>query len=214
MNNDMRQDGASVIITQITELSRNRSKVYIDYEFAFVLYKGELHMYHLQEGSEISEENYQDIVTKVLPQRAKLRTMNLLQKRSYTEYQLRKKLEEGFYPAEIIDLAVEYVKHFHYVDDLQYAKDYLNYHEGNKPKKRMERDLIEKGVSKDVIYEAFVSWEDESGQDEKEMICKLLEKKKYHTDFAVKEKQKLYGYLVRKGYSRELVQEVMGKFYL
>ena len=41
-------------VTRIEELSKSRSKVYIDEQFAFVLYKGELRLYHLREGEEIA----------------------------------------------------------------------------------------------------------------------------------------------------------------
>ena len=48
-----------MLVTQVTELSKSRSKVYIDQEFAFVLYKGELRLYHIKEGQQLSEEDYQ-----------------------------------------------------------------------------------------------------------------------------------------------------------
>ena len=92
-----------MVVTQISEVSKSRCKVYIDQEFAFVLYKGELRLYKLAEGKEIAQKTYDELMNIVLPKRAKLRAMNLLQKRSYTEKQLRDKLKEGFYPEKIMD---------------------------------------------------------------------------------------------------------------
>ena len=112
-----------MLVTQVTELSKSRSKVYIDQEFAFVLYKGELRLYHIKEGQQLSEEDYRTIMQEVLPKRAKLRAMNLLQGREYTTAQLRTKLQQGFYPTEIIEQAIAYVAGFHYIDDLRYAVD-------------------------------------------------------------------------------------------
>ena len=68
-----------MLVTQVTELSKSRSKVYIDQEFAFVLYKGELRLYHIKESEELRPEDYRTIMQEVLPKRAKLRAMNLLQ---------------------------------------------------------------------------------------------------------------------------------------
>ena len=34
-------------VTKIEDLDKKRSKVYLDEEFAFVLYKGELSQYHI-----------------------------------------------------------------------------------------------------------------------------------------------------------------------
>ena len=44
-----------MVVTRVEELSRSRSKVYIEEEFAFVLYKGELRLYHVRQGEELSQ---------------------------------------------------------------------------------------------------------------------------------------------------------------
>ena len=46
-----------MLVTQVTEVTKSRSKVYIDQEFAFVLYKGELRLYEIEEGKELKENN-------------------------------------------------------------------------------------------------------------------------------------------------------------
>ncbi|MBQ6695465.1 MAG: regulatory protein RecX [Lachnospiraceae bacterium] len=199
-----------MIVTQITELTKSRSKVYIDQEFAFVLYKGELRLYHVAEGKEITQKDYEEITKVVLPKRAKLRAMNLLQKRAYTEKQLADKLKEGGYPEEIAEIAMEYVKSFRYIDDLQYAMDYLNCYAERKSIKKIEMDLMQKGISRAIWKQALVAWEEEGGgQDEMTMIKELLQKKHYSSDMDVKEKRKIYGFLLRKGYSAEAVMEAM-----
>ncbi len=199
-----------MIVTQIIELSKNRSKVYIDQEFAFVLYKGELRLYHLTEGSVIKEEDYLEITQTVLPKRAKLRAMNLLQKRTYTEKQLRDKLKEGFYPEEILEEAISYVKSFHYVDDEQYALDYLTYNEERKSLRQIEQELYQKGISKELWSKTLSLWEGNGGkQDESEMISALLEKKHYHAECDLKTKQKIYGFLLRKGFTSEAISRAM-----
>lgn len=199
-----------MIVTQVTELSKSRSKVYIDQEFAFVLYKGELSLYHVAEGREIAKKDYEEIIYTVLPKRARLRAMNLLQKRSYTEKQLTDKLKEGWYPPVIIEEAIAYVKSFHYIDDLQYAADYISCYEGRKSLKKIEQDLLQRGISREVLQEALRSWEENGGsQDEMSMILELLEKKHYSCNCDIKEKRRIYASLLRKGYSAEQVQEAM-----
>ncbi len=199
-----------MIITQILQISKSRSKVYIDGEFVFVLYKGELRLYHLQEGTEIRTQDYDEIMNIVLPKRAKLRAMNLLQKRTYTEKQLRDKLTEGSYPMEILDQAIDYVKSFHYIDDYQYALDYITYNSERKSIKQIELDLHQKGITRDIILKAYTEWKEMNGeQNESEMIRKLLEKKNYKKDCDIKEKQKIYSFLLRKGYSAEKIRYEM-----
>lgn len=199
-------------VTQIMELSKSRSKVYIDQEFAFVLYKGEFRLYHIREGEEITEEDYRMIMEEVLPKRAKLRAMNLLKSREYTTAQLRNKLQQGFYPETVIEQALEYVASFHYTDDLRYALDYITYHESSRSRRRIEQDLQTKGIARETIEKAWLQWQEQGGtQDEQAMIRSLLTKKHYdpeQTDY--KEQQKIYAFLMRKGFSADQVRKAMG----
>jgi len=200
-------------VTQVVELSKSRSKVYIDQEFAFVLYKGELRLYHVREGEEIVEEDYRTIIEEVLPKRAKLRAMNLLQKREYTTAQLHTKLKQGFYPEEAIAEALAYVESYHYTDDLRYAVSYITYHENDKSRLRIERDLQTKGIDRETIARAWEQWEADGGsRDEEAMIRSLLEKRNYFgKSVDSKEWNKTYAFLLRKGFPAEKIRRVMGE---
>lgn len=198
-------------ITRIEELNKTRCKVYIEQEFAFVLYKGELRLYKVKEGEDLNEEAYNTIMTEVLPKRAKLRAMNLLQKREYTTSQLRDKLKQGFYPASVLEEALDYVASFHYVDDLRYATDYIRCNEQSRSRKRIEQDLQNKGISKDMISRAWMEWEEQGGeQDEEAMIRKLLAKRGYDSDTAdYSRRQREAAFLMRKGFSGESIRRAL-----
>ncbi|MBP5244279.1 MAG: regulatory protein RecX [Succinivibrio sp.] len=200
-----------MIVTDIVELDKKRSKIYINGEFSFVLYKGELRDYDIKAGHELSDSNYQEIMDVVLPKRCKLRAMNLLQKKDYTEKQLRDKLSEGLYPREITDDAIHYVKAYHYLDDERYARDYITYHMSVRSRNRIIQDLSGKGISKDIfmpiVEELYV---EEDSDIELEQIRKLLIKKQYdpeQTDF--KGKQKIIAFLMRKGFQMSDIRRAM-----
>ena len=198
-------------VTQIIELTKAKSKVYIDYEFAFVLYKGELRRYHLKEGEEILQKDYEVLMEEILPKRAKLRCMNLLMTKEYTVEQLKRKLRQGLYSEELIEIAISYVASFNYVNDLKYAMDFIAYNESSKSKRRIEQDLYKKGISRETMERAWNEWQEQGGeQDEIGMIRKQLEKKHYNDETAdYKEKQKIYGFLLRKGYSSEQIKKAI-----
>lgn len=200
-----------MIITKITELSKARKKIEIDGEFAFVLYKGELPVFGIKEGCEIKKEVYQEIMTKILPKRAKLRAMNLLKSRAYTTVQLTEKLKTGGYPSQIIREAIDYVSSFGYVNDRQYAYDFIEYNKESKSKGRIMSDLQRKGISKDMAEEA---WEEVVGENreelEKEQMIKLLEKKHFSSQRAtLQESQKMMAFLYRKGFAIETIRNVL-----
>lgn len=198
-------------VTQLTGISKSRYRVYLDGQFAFILYKGEIRQFHIKEGQELSEESYQHIITQILPRRAKLRSMNLLQSKDYTRKQLEDKLRQGEYPQECIEEAVAYMESYGYVDDERYARDYIEYHIQSRSRNRIEMDLIRKGIGKEIIQKAFGALE-ELGveQDEMKLIIELLRKKKYSADTATKqEQQKMYGFLYRKGFHSDVISRAL-----
>lgn len=204
------------IVTKIEEYRKNRIKIYIDQEFAFVLYKGELRIHKLSEGKEISEETIREIREVVLPKRAKLRVMNLLGKREYTRAQLVQKLKEGLYSDEIIEEALSYVEGYGYVNDLSYAKQYIFYKGMNRSKRKIELDLMQKGISRECIDEAFSEFDENILREyEYQAIMKELRKRRYeieNSDF--EERHKVTSFLCKKGYNFALVKDVLDGNYL
>lgn len=199
-------------VTEITELSKAKVKVFIDNEFAFVLYKGELRTYRLKVGEEISESVYHQIVDEVLVKRAKLRCMNLLKSRDYTRFQLATKLKQGLYPDEVIQQALDYVASYHYIDDARYAEDYMRYALQTKSKKQIMLELRKKGVSSEIIEEVMMRFEEETEDKEAELIKKLLLKKKYMAATATREdRTKIVGFLYRKGFSLDKIYTIIGE---
>ncbi len=202
-----------MVVTEIVALDKKRSKVYIDREFAFVLYKGELSRYKIKEDEPIDEKAYKEIKGEVLPKRVKLRAMNLLTKRDYTEKQLRDKLVAGDYTEDLIEIAISYVKSFGYIDDDRYIQSYLDIYEGRKPYGKMKEELLRKGIDTSRLQRAIELRQEnneDSGADEEEMARALLEKKHYNAEEAdLKTKQKMYGFLARRGFSLDVINHVL-----
>ena len=203
-----------MVVTRIEEFSGKRKKVYLDQRFAFVLYKGEFRTYHVEEGQVLSEADYRMIMEEVLPKRAKLRAMSLLQSRDYTVKQLTDKLREGLYPPEIIEEAIAYASSYHYIDDLRYAVDYITAYESSRSARRIEHDLLKKGIDREVMRAAWREWERKGGQqDENAMICALLEKRHYDPETAEPgEWRRIYAFLLRRGFSPESVERAMNAY--
>lgn len=198
-------------ITDIMDFDKKRSKIYIDEQFSFVLYKGELRLYHISEGREITQSDYDAIMHTLLPKRAKQRAMNLLKAREYTEKKLRDKLYEGGYPEEVIEQAIDYVKSYHYIDDERYARQYAQSRLESKSRRGIEFELMQKGIDKQIISRAFAGLEEEGFQsDETAMIEQLLWKRGYDKETAtMQEKQKTYAFLARKGFLTENIQKMI-----
>lgn len=200
-------------VTDVVEYTKAKYKIFIDGEFAFVLYKGELRQFKLTIGNDITDEDLEKI-DEVIIKRAKLRAMHLLEKRPYTEYILRQKLSENLYSEEIIELVIDYLKGYKYIDDLSYAITYLETYTGQKTVKRMKQDLMSKGVRSRDIDDAI---EHCNGfgelEDEHEMIRKLLKKRGFGIgEVTQKEIYKTANFLMGKGFSSDAVRYEMRHF--
>lgn len=199
-------------VTRLEPFSRGKDRIaiYLNNEFAFVLYKGELLEYEIEEGIELDEELYNRILEEKLYLRAKKRGMNLLKTMDRTEWDVRHKMQEGGYPVEAIDVAIDYLKSYGYIDDNRYASNYLHYKSGSMSMRQIVNKLNEKGISKDII-ESVLNEENDDYQDtENELINKLMHKK-YKGDLSnisYEDKQKLFAYLYNKGFKISDIEKV------
>lgn len=197
-----------MMVSKIEPLSKSRYKVFIEGQFAFTLYKGELSRYHIAEDNRIDEEVY-DILRKLVIKRAKLRAMHLLSDMGRTESQLRTKLKQGGYPDEAVEEAIRYVKSFGYINDAEYVRSFIDSRKEKKSKKEIYAALKQKGVDSDIIEQVFEEM-DYGEEDSRQAIEALMRKRNYNPDSAdLKEKQKLMGYLMRKGFRYEDVNSVL-----
>lgn len=198
-----------MILVKQESVGKGRIKLFFDDDTSFVLYRGEAAKLALSEGMEISEELYEQILQDILLKRAKLRCMNLLKSMDQTEYQLRTKLIRGGYPECVTELAIEYVKGFHYVDDVRYATAYIESRSKSRSARQIKQELMQKGVSAEDMEQAFSEAETTS---ETQVIRELARKKKMNLENPEPaELQKYYGFFVRKGFSFSAVRKVLQK---
>lgn len=83
--------------------------------------------------------------------RAKLRAMHLLNDMDRTESQLRTKLRQSCYTEDVVEAALAYVKSFGYIDDLDYAKRYIQNRQNQKSKRELYAQLVGKGIERELI---------------------------------------------------------------
>ena len=201
-----------MIITDIVEVTGTKAKVCVDNGVTFMLYKGEIQKFSLEKDGLLPEELYDKIINEILLKRAKLRCMNLLKNRDYTMYQLVAKLRQGGYPEAVIEGATAYVASFGYIDDFRYARTYIMSAGQTKSRRQIERDLLQKGISKEQICAAYAqcSVEEDTTQEQK-LIEKLLEKKRFDRQNATyADRQKMAAFLYRKGFAMDDINHAIG----
>ena len=198
-----------MVIAQIDTLNKGRIRIWLEEGFSFTVYKKEIRHLELEVGTVVTVQQYQEMIDTVLIPRAKKRALYLIEKKDRTEMELREKLNQNEYPQEVIEAAVNYVKRFHYIDDLRYACNYIRYRSETKSIRQIVMELYKKGISKDCVERAF-ELEEQDDEDESSKIKKWLDKKKYVAGEAdVKQKQKIYQFLLRKGFkSQDILKQL------
>ncbi|MEG0368684.1 MAG: regulatory protein RecX [Hungatella sp.] len=195
-----------MLITSIAPLDQRRSKIFLEENFILVLYQGELRRYHLEVGSELTPEDYREILETILCKRARERALYLMKYSDKTEREIRRKLKDGFYPEEAIDRAVAFLKEYRYIDDESYATRYIECYGSKKSRRQMHYDLQQKGLPRELVESLLQA----SPVDEETQIIRFLQKKDYdmeHTN--QKDRSKLVASLARKGFAFDTIRKVM-----
>ena len=192
-------------IVSITELNHKKSKITLQDGTVFALYKGEIRRLHLSEGMELVQEQVEEIYHEILRKRIKERALYLLKAADKTEYEIRTKLRQAFYPEELIDYAVDFLKQYRYIDDQRYAQNYINLYAERRSRRNISQKLMQKGISRELVNEILDERENELREScEKELIYELLRKRKYNfRETDKKAENRMIGYLLRRGFGMD-----------
>ena len=208
--------GVNMTITSIEEIYVGRSKkkiaykIYADEAYLFLLYSQDIRQYNLKVGEEINGLLYDKIVEETVYRRAKQRALATLKRTDKTEYEIRIRLKDAHYTNDIIDMTIEYLKNYNYINDERYASNYIRFYKLSRSKFVLRRKLKEKGINKDLLEE-IISKEylvmDHEIDPEIIALNKAISKK--YSDISSlswQEKQKLISSLYRKGFAIDKIQ--------
>lgn len=194
-------------VLSLVKLTKGRAKICLAGGADFVLYKKEYESYGIEEGADLPEDKYQEIITEIIIPRCKKRALHLLEKQDRSEKNLRDKLREGGYSEDVVDIAIDYINEYGYLDDARMAASHIRFYQDSRSKQRLKHDLIGKGISSDVIDRVL---EEEYTGDESALIERLLEKKHYDKENATYEdRAKIYRFLMGRGFSSDAINRVI-----
>ena len=197
-----------MLITKIEQQKKDASRysIFLDHKFSFGLSGVDVLYFKLKEDEVLDKEKYEYILEHVVYEEAKRKAFNYVSAGYKTEKEVRDKLLIREYSEEIIDKVIDVLKQYNYVDDRVYAKKFIEYRTKTKKQGlfKIKHDLIIKGISEEIINEFFDDFKNDSG----ETIVSLIEKKaKGLKNLEYKEKQRIIGFLMRRGFSCEEINE-------
>jgi regulatory protein len=188
----------------------NNQKLYLAYE---VLLKN-----GLRKGSEISESHFDILVSENQKFFIKQKAFTLLGKRLHSVYELRTKLKQKKYDNDLISQTIDDLIKGDYLNDTKFAEVYSDEKLRLKlwGKTKLKSELFKKGIPAHIITAVLV--EKFPGSSEELDNALSLASKKYNS---LKNRnmehqklvQRLYTFLISKGYSYDIAKQAVGKLF-
>ncbi|WP_317366866.1 RecX family transcriptional regulator [uncultured Tyzzerella sp.] len=200
-----------MIVTKIEKQKNNnkRYSVFIDNEFAFGIDEIDLLYYKIKENEPLDKDKYNYILNKLLLKRAKDKALKYLGYKMRSKKQVIKKLQEYEFPSNVINKVIKVLEKYNYINDEDFAKAFIKDKVNLKGYGtfKISYDLKMLGVDEEIfkkyLYdECFIN----ESQKAKDLLLKKLKGKNIE-DLDYKEKQKVYAYLARRGFSYDSINK-------
>lgn len=177
-------------------------------EISFTASSEDLYKYGLKNNAEFDECSLKEIASACAYSWCYNYAIKLLALRQYTAEGLRKKLLLKGFSEEASKAAVNKLSEYKYINDDEYVRKYVNDSINLKSKgmHRIKAELKAKGISSEILQKLYIDEDKVFEQAEKAAIKKL----KIIKD-PKKAREKLFRFLVTKGYEFDIVNRVIDK---
>lgn len=200
-------------ITAIKAQVKNteRVSVYLDGKYSFSLTQNQLLELKIHSGMELTEQELEDL--KKASDYGKLleRSMNYVMIRPRSIRELRDYLWRKKADPEMAEKIIAKLEARGYLGDASFARSWVRARQLTKPvsKRRLTAELMQKGVTSDLIKEALGDNDTEDAYDETEALRSIIAKKRKQARY--QDEQKLMQYLARQGFGYDLIKSTLAE---
>ncbi len=219
-----------ITLVEKQQKNQNRYNIYLDGKFAFGVDEDTLVEQRLIVGKELDEELLEKVLFESEVGALMARMYGLLSVRMRSEKEIRdylrnlsfkRKLKDKDELSEVvIESLIKKLKEKDLINDERFAREWIEARRNSKNKgiNAIKAELYSKGISREVIEskldprlfgdDTTLGWSEENEED---LATKALEKKVKNILLLkdVKEKQRILGFLMRKGFSYEIAREAI-----
>lgn len=196
-------------ITDIKQQLSNhdRFSIFINNRYSFSLNNYEVSELKLNIGQEINKEKLIELKNEVSFSKAKSSCLNLLSRRSRSEWELTDYLKRKEYNEQIINQTINFLSTKGYINDYSFSEQWIRNRLLLKHPSiiQLRQELRQKRIDESIIDQVISEQDIDEVKILKELISKKRETPRYKDDF------KLMQYLSRKGYSYDKIKEVLGR---
>jgi regulatory protein len=206
-----------VIVTRIASRKNNQRlfAVYIDGEFAFDASDSTILKFGLRSNISIDEETIAAVKSAEVQREAQLTAVNYVSYRPRSSREVLDHLKKKGFSRELADSIIHHFESVSLINNLEFARMFVRDKLRRKPTGRalLRRQLAAKGIPSPMIEQVlreYISDEDQKNAA-KELASRRLRltKRSLSGLDLLKQKQRLTGYLLRHGFSSEIVQKTI-----
>lgn len=200
------------IITKIEVGKRNKERVniYIDEEYDFSISAELIYKENIKVKDKIDVDSLKKLADEDNYIKCKNTALKTIERTYKSEKELAQKLALKGYDDHIINRTINFMKEYNLLNDNNYATMYVKDKSRNIGKKKIKYSLLQKGIDEEIIESEL----EKINNDEVKAIVYEMALKKYKV-FSKRENdnykltQKLYRFLMGKGYDYDLIKDVV-----
>ena len=180
----------------------NRFNLYLDGEFYSGIELDTIVKYGLKNYQEIEKQKLESYILESESFFAFNKALKYLSKSMKTESEIKDYLKTKNFNNNVIDLAIEKLYEYKYINDEIYVKNYVDFYKNKYGKLKIKQNLINKKINEEIIDE-FLSYNEEESLL---IVINLIEKMIKNKELDDKLKQKVIRNLLSKGYSYDIIK--------
>lgn len=202
-------------ILKISEISKQKNNderynVFIDGNFLFSASMEDIIKNSLKVGMEISSDDLENIIEKCELSKAYNYALFILNRKEYTSKEIINKLNRKSFSESTINKVIDKLSVYGIIDDEgfanKYARDSVNFKKSGI--KKIQYNLINKGIDQNIVRNISID-EDVQFNNALELASKKLKT----IESKPNPREKIYRFLLSRGYEYDLIRKVINKLF-
>jgi regulatory protein len=209
-----------MVITAIERQKRRtrRVNIYIDGTFALGVHENVFVKYGLRKGDQIDERTLNLIRHDDGLNSAKEKALRLLSYRLRSEKELRQRLNDEDFTADVVNQTIIHLRELKLIDDTAFARAFVHdlILKKSAGKTLLSRELGKKGISRAIIEDALRSIDSGDEEERATRAAETLLKRYRHSRKQIdprKQHQRIMAFLMRRGFDFSTINKVTRKLF-
>lgn len=212
---ELLQQGGPYILTALERQKKDSSRfsLFINDKYAVGISLDTYEHFNLAKGQSLNRELIDEICAFEELSKARNEGLRYIAKKMRSSFEIKQKLKKSGYPSPVIARVLQEFRDKNYIDDKDYAetftRDFLNFKQAGVFK--LKKTLQQKGIATNLIEQTIEKYL--SSEQQLQTARQLAEKKLRLLEGKDKKKEKIYRYLVQKGFENPTVMQVLNELF-